>query len=147
MRGCFSIEYAYEIITVTSSWARCVSNHRRLDCLLNRLLRLRSMKTSKSASLTFVREIHRSPVNSPHEGPVTRKMFPFGDVVMIILQLKSLNIAVAHNLFLSYQYFWNIAQRATVIVVTLSKIEKWFDNFNGCYVRTKFPAIWIKDEL
>ena len=33
-----------------------------------------------SASLAFVRGIHRGPVNSPHKWPVTRKMFPFGDV-------------------------------------------------------------------
>ena len=26
--------------------------------------------------------IHRSPVNSPHKWPVTRKMFPFDDVIM-----------------------------------------------------------------
>ena len=26
--------------------------------------------------------IHRWPVNSPHKGPVTRKMFPFDDVIM-----------------------------------------------------------------
>ena len=36
-----------------------------------------------SASLAFVRGIHRWPVNSPHKGPVTRKMFPFDDVTMI----------------------------------------------------------------
>ena len=35
-----------------------------------------------SASLTFVRAIHRRPVNSPHKWPVTRKMFPFDDVIM-----------------------------------------------------------------
>ena len=29
-----------------------------------------------------MRGIHRSPVNSPHKGPVTRKMFPFDDVIM-----------------------------------------------------------------
>ena len=34
-------------------------------------------------SLAFVRGIHRWPVNSPHKGPVTRKMFPFDDVSMI----------------------------------------------------------------
>ena len=34
------------------------------------------------ASLAFVRGIHRWPVNSPHKGPVTRKMFPFDDVIM-----------------------------------------------------------------
>ena len=35
-----------------------------------------------SASMTFVRGIHRSPVISPHRWPVTRKMFPFDDVIM-----------------------------------------------------------------
>ena len=35
-----------------------------------------------SASLAFVRGIHRRPVNSQHKGPVTRKMFPFDDVIM-----------------------------------------------------------------
>ena len=34
-------------------------------------------KHQSSASLPFVRGIHRSPVNSPHKGPVTWKMFPF----------------------------------------------------------------------
>ena len=30
----------------------------------------------------FVRGIHRWPVNSPHKWPVSRKMFPFDDVIM-----------------------------------------------------------------
>ena len=34
-------------------------------------------KHQSSASLAFVPGIHRWPVNSPHKGPVTRKMFPF----------------------------------------------------------------------
>ena len=38
-----------------------------------------------SASLAFVRGIHRWPVNSPHKGAVTRKMFPFDDVIMMLL--------------------------------------------------------------
>ena len=40
-------------------------------------------KHQSSASLAFVRGIHRSPVNCPHNWPVTRKMFPFDDVIMI----------------------------------------------------------------
>ena len=40
-------------------------------------------KHQSSASLPFVRGIHQWPVNSPHEGPVTRKMFPFDDVIML----------------------------------------------------------------
>ena len=40
-------------------------------------------KHRSPASLAFERGIHRLPVNSPHKGPVTRKMFPFDDVTMI----------------------------------------------------------------
>ena len=39
-------------------------------------------KHQSSASLAFVRGIHQGPVNSPHKWPVTRKMFPFDDVIM-----------------------------------------------------------------
>ena len=52
-----------------------VSNHQRLDCLLKE-------KNQNSALLAFVRGIHRWPVDSLHKGPVTRKMFPFDDVIM-----------------------------------------------------------------
>ena len=48
-----------------------VSNHQPHYCLLNRLFRLRTKKTS-----------NRWLANSPHKGPVTRKMFPFDDVIM-----------------------------------------------------------------
>ena len=40
-------------------------------------------KHQSSALLAFVGGIHRRPVNSPHNWPVTRKMFPFDDVIMI----------------------------------------------------------------
>ena len=39
-------------------------------------------KHQGSASLAFVQGIHRGPVNSWHKWPVTRKMFPFDDVIM-----------------------------------------------------------------
>ena len=39
-------------------------------------------KHQSSVSLAFVWGIHRWPVNSPHKWSVTRKMFPFGDVIM-----------------------------------------------------------------
>ena len=44
-------------------------------------------KHQSPVSLTFVREIHRGPVNSPHKWPVTRKMFPFDDVIMFFFQV------------------------------------------------------------
>ena len=39
-------------------------------------------KHQSSASLAFVRGINRWPMNPPHKGPVTQKMFPFDDVIM-----------------------------------------------------------------
>ena len=39
-------------------------------------------KRQSSASLAFVGGIHRWPVNFPHKWPVTRKMFPFNDVII-----------------------------------------------------------------
>ena len=39
-------------------------------------------KHQSSASLAFVRGIHRGPVKCPHKWPVTRKMVPFDDVIM-----------------------------------------------------------------
>ena len=49
-------------------------------------------KHQSSASLAFVRGIHRSPVNSPHKGPVTRKMFPFDDVIMFSWDVPAASI-------------------------------------------------------
>ena len=76
--------YRYQIVFIMnlSQWRfnerDGVSNHQCLDGLLKHLFRRRSKKTS----LAFVRGIHRWSVNSPHKGPVTRKMFPFDDVIM-----------------------------------------------------------------
>ena len=59
---------------------RDVPNHRRLECLLNRLFRCLSKKTT--ATLAFVKGIHRWPVDSPHKGLITQKMYSFDDVIM-----------------------------------------------------------------
>ena len=60
-----------------------VSNHQSHDCLLNRLFRRKSKKTSKlRVTGLCVWGIHRWPVNSPHKWSVTLKMFPFDDVIM-----------------------------------------------------------------
>ena len=59
-----------------------VSNHQPHECLLNRLFRRRSKKTSKLRVPGLCVGNSPGPVNSPHKGPVTRKMFPFDDVIM-----------------------------------------------------------------
>ena len=81
-----------------------VWNHQPHDCLLNCLFRRRSKKHQSSASLAFVWGIHRWPVNSPQKWPVTRKMFPFDDVIMPrdLLQYKQL---VKKSI-----WYWNTAK-------------------------------------
>ena len=66
-----------------------VSNHRRLECLLNRLSDADQRKHQSSASLAFVRGIHRWPVDSPHKGPMTPKMFPLDDVIMNVAHIQT----------------------------------------------------------
>ena len=55
-------------------------------------------KHQSSASLAFVRGIHRWPVNSSHKGPVTRKMVPFDDVIMLGSACTCSPIAVSNRL-------------------------------------------------
>ena len=76
-----------------------VSNHQPHGCLLNRLFRRRSKKTSKLRVT--------GPVNSPHKGPVTREMFPFDDVIMLYHRVISIayksrgNWVLPHSLLCS----------------------------------------------
>ena len=74
--------YPY-FITMTSCWARW-----RLKLPASRLSTqpfiqgADQRKFQSSAPLAFVRGIHRWPLNSPHKGSVTRRMFPFDDVIV-----------------------------------------------------------------
>ena len=70
-----------------------MTSHHPHDCLLNRLFRRRTTNTPKLyTSLAFVRGIHRWPVNSPHKWPVTRNIFPFDDVIILLLIILILSI-------------------------------------------------------
>ena len=53
-------------------------------------------KHQSFASLAFVWGIHRWPVNSPHKEPVTRKMFPFDDVIMMLICGTNMTYWVYH---------------------------------------------------
>ena len=64
-----------------------VSNRQPHECLPTVYSGSDQRKHQSSASLVFVRGIHRWPVNSPHKGPATRKMFPFDDVIILFLQI------------------------------------------------------------
>ena len=65
-------------------------------------------KHQSSASLAFVRGIHRWPVDSPHKGPVKREMFPFDYVIMDQMEIANMSIQLISR-----------AAQQVVIVVTL----------------------------
>ena len=50
-------------------------------------------------SKRLFRWIHRWPVNSPHKGPITRKMFPLDDVIKFYLSNHDLVIHPSNHLF------------------------------------------------
>ena len=70
-----------------------------------------------SASLAFVRKINRSTVNTPHNGPIMGKLFPFDDVIMfsvIIILFGDSNVCFHRCVLLlrvirntkAYLYIW-----------------------------------------
>ena len=73
-----------------------VSNHQPDGCLLDRLFRRRSKKASKLGVTGLCVGNSPGPVNSPHKGPVTRKMFPFDDVIMKTKTCLSYTINTMH---------------------------------------------------
>ena len=62
-------------------------------------------------STAFVLEIHRWPVNSPHKWLVTRKMFRFDDVIILVYTLDHL-IAQLQPKMLSLRelFLWNMTK-------------------------------------
>ena len=91
-----------------------VSNHQPYDCLLNRLFRCRSKKTSKLRVTGFCGVIYRWPVNSPDKGPLTRKVFPFDDAIMphtdstttLVCPLKARSVCLSVSLLQNIHAQW-----------------------------------------
>ena len=69
-------------------------------------------KHQSSVSLAFVRGIHRWPVNSPHKWQVTRKMFPFDDVIMFLyihrIPWSTHTFMLRPVLFWLHRFLWHI---------------------------------------
>ena len=73
-------------LTITLHWRHNehdgVSNHQHHNCLLNRLFKSRSKKTSKLHVTGLCEGNSPETGEFPTQRPVTRKMFPFDDVIM-----------------------------------------------------------------
>ena len=75
-------------------------------------------KHQSSASLAFVLGIHRWPVNSPHKWPVTRKMFPFDDVIMPANKFQS-NFNNNATIFIQEHVFENAVIKMSFILFNI----------------------------
>ena len=92
-------------------------------------------KHQSSASLAFVRRIHRGPVNSPHKWPVTRKMFPFDDVIMCCRNAYrnlSLNLQLLEDWIYFFQSYPNFP---------------WMTKNSRCYSWAKNKAHFCPAEI
>ena len=110
-------------------------------------------KHQSSASLAFVRGIHRGPVNSLHKWPVTRKMFPFDDVIMKQKQLHSLPWCSIEVFCL--QIVFDEVKQILAILVWIEKIKSswlyhfyWYANFNNKQLAYRDErVIWCIDDF
>ena len=80
-------------------------------------------KHQSSASLAFVWGIHREPVNSPHKWPVTRKMFPFDDVIM----RSTLETLCEGNPPINWSLVDSLVMRCCDFVFVVNLNRRWFE--------------------
>ena len=115
-----------------------ISNHQPRSCLLNCLFRRRSKKTSKLCITGLCVGNSPGPMNSPHKGPVTRKMFPFDDVIMftgnaeninhgLLFQLNCLKVHVSTLEF--FVYFWKCNSIGAVILFSAKVLKNLISYF------------------
>ena len=81
-----------------------ISNHQRLHCFLKCSFTHRSKKTSQLCVTGLCEGNSLWPVNSPHNGPVTRKMFPFDDVIMTMQRTRALGLGGTAVMELTYSF-------------------------------------------
>ena len=87
-------------------------------------------KHQSSASLAFVQGIHRGPMNSTHKWPVTRKTFPFDDVIMLF---EERNINTTVFLISPCKFFYSLLRMVGNDFPTITLDMKWFSHYNIGY--------------
>ena len=142
---CFTVSFMTAISPSLDNWAlpsftklHCrhndhdgVSNHQPRGCLLSRLFRHRSKKTSKLRVTGLCVGNTPGPLNSPHKGPGTRKMFPFDDVIMKFNRqwpTKSGALTI----------IWVAHCQQTLLILT--KLNLWYPILTRRYITT-YPYI------
>ena len=119
-------------------------------------------KLQSSAPLALVWGIHRSPVNSPHKGPVTRKILQFDDVIMFFFYVEnSKNIGNQNpmwveswlNLFhFCFKFFictinLKVLYRTRHLTMVLCAKFRNVCSSNWCFKRTTFAKLRVMMNL
>ena len=94
-------------------------------------------KHQSSASLAFVRGIHRWPVNAPHKWPVTRKSFPFNDVIMQMVLVRIVfRLVSSHNGLMEVPVFTLSFSNAslTLLMYWWNKTKRYGERYRTDYV-------------
>ena len=86
-------------------------------------------KHQSSASRAIVRGNYRGPINSPHKGPVARKMFPFDDVIMMISNATCCSVHGHHWGYVMEGRHWFRKQMTTHYI-------------NKCRLSSMIPHMW-----
>ena len=90
-------------------------------------------KRQSSASLAFVRGIHRGPVNSPHKWPVGGEMFPFDDVIMRCTTYWAYKWRSNRR----SSYIHSVSDSLCFAVMTSQSIGQCIMGPNNCYTDTR----------
>ena len=102
-------------------------------------------KYQSSASLALVWGIHQWPVNSPHKGPVTRKMFPFDDVIMIAAD-KMIPYCCQHRKMLNTLRFIFIIRTAYIALLKANRHHPQGEDLSAacCHTVTRTWLVWLE---
>ena len=81
------------------------------------------IKHQTSASLTFVRGNHRWWVDSPHKGPVTRKMSPFmtSSVIICTLSVNAEVYICSYGATVYIKFFTELHQSSAILILSERK--------------------------
>ena len=107
-------------------------------------------KHQSSASLAFVRAIHGWPVNSPHKGPVTRKIFPFDDVIMEKLDVNNDEVSLYCSKCVKMVLIFLVCEDSFMTIKSKLHIYiyiYWFYYFRWIlfWKTDPFEKIWIRN--
>ena len=114
-------------------------------------------KHQSSASLAFVWEIHRLPVNFPHKWPVTRKMFPFDDVIMmskpatkdgetyLSCEIKTVYLKIWSKARVGEAWYRTIGlyyMGPPFFLPKIPQIGEWMNKHGNCFIRNviRYPS-------